>query len=154
MGRLAKVIATVGGLGLSPIAPGTAGSLAGVALGLLWTTDTGGLLPWVAAVAAFFVGVAVSTRVERDLRALDPSCIVIDETVAMWMILLAVPAASWRQALIPFALFRLFDIVKPPPLKRLAKAPDGWGVMLDDAGAAIYTILVFWCVQQVTHFGF
>jgi phosphatidylglycerophosphatase A len=142
MGRLAKFIATSGGLGFAPIAPGTAGSLAGVVLGLLWTPEIGGWLPLAAVAVLFVIGVAVSTRVERDLQALDPSCIVIDETVAMWLILLAVPAASWQQAIIPFLVFRLFDIVKPPPLKWMAKAPGGWGVMLDDIGAAVYTILV------------
>jgi phosphatidylglycerophosphatase A len=142
MGRLARLAATVGGLGYAPIAPGTAGSLAGLAAGLLWQPEGVGLIPWIAAAAAFFLGVAASTRVERDLSALDPSCIVIDETVAMWMILLAVPAASWHQALTAFVLFRFFDVVKPPPLKRLAKAPGGWGVMLDDIGAAVYTVAI------------
>jgi phosphatidylglycerophosphatase A len=90
--------------------------------------------------AVFAIAVAASTRTERDLGTLDPSVVVIDECWAMWLITAIVPASlrAWPVAVAAFALFRLFDILKPPPLKLLARCPAGWGIVLDDLGAALY----------------
>lgn len=143
MRSLAKWIATAGGLGQSPVAPGTVGSLVGLLLGFAGTACTSwarlGLL-----VAAGIIGVAASTSTERSSRVHDPSFVVIDEVWGMWAVAVACPSIlqGAGPAMLAFVLFRFFDVVKPPPLKWFAKAPEGWGIMLDDAGASAYTILI------------
>ena len=159
MGRLAGFIAGVGGIGRFPIAPGTAGSLAGLVMGLREFPQPFAVL---SLLGVWLIGVAASGRVEQDLAVHphtnifgvgvhDPPCVVIDEFTGMWTVLLATPQARhlpWLWAL-AFGLFRLFDIIKPPPLKWLAKAPGGWGIMLDDVGAAWYTVLILWIVMRI-----
>ena len=140
---LVNALATVGGLGYAPIAPGTAGSLAGLVLGV-WgpRAPASALLGW--SVLGFLLGVTVSTAAERLIGTHDPSAVVIDEAWAMWVILLASPSvvSSGVGAAVAFVLFRAFDVVKPPPLRWMSRAPGGWGIMLDDLGAAAYTILI------------
>ncbi len=137
------------GSGLSPIAPGTAGTLwawlAWVALGL-WLTPA--QLGWLLA-AALPLSVWSSTVTARHLRTADPSAIVIDEVVAFWIVLwLLLPAGFWAQAA-AFVLFRFFDAVKPGPVgwaDRLLHGARGWrggfGIVLDDLVAAFCTLMV------------
>ena len=152
MGRcqgLVKALATVGGLGYAPIAPGTAGSLAGLLLGVLGPRAPGAaLLVWVA--AGFLIGVAASTAAERLWGTIDPSAVVIDEAWAMWAIMLSTPpvVSSGPMAAVAFVLFRA---LKPPPLRWVSRAPGGWGIMLDDLGAAAYTILILYGLAVTSH---
>lgn len=127
------------GSGLAPRAPGTAGSLA--ALLIFYGLDAAGLLVFVAAIGAVFVvGIFVSDAVARDLGIKDPPGIVIDEFVGMWMTLLYHPA-GWYWPLVGFALFRLFDIVKPWPVGWLDRHVEGGtGIMLDDVAAGLYAL--------------
>jgi phosphatidylglycerophosphatase A len=126
-------IATLGPVGYWPVGPGT---LASALVGLLWRVLP---WPWTAWVALLLVlsgvGTVAAGRAERALGH-DDRRIVIDEAVGMGIALLAAPR-TWAGAAIAFALFRLFDIVKPPPLGRLQQAPAGWGIMLDDIGAGL-----------------
>ena len=133
--------------------PGTWGSLA--ALGL-WR----GVAPWVApawrpaaallgAALATAVGIPAATRVARDLRREDPSCVVVDEVAGQWIALATAPL-HWNSLLAAFILFRAFDILKPPPLRRLEQLPEGTGIMLDDVGAGLYALAV---MQLLLHFG-
>jgi phosphatidylglycerophosphatase A len=119
------------GSGLSPVAPGTAGSLVALplALPLVW-------LPLPAAlavvVAAFFFGIWLCGRVGRRLAVHDHSGIVFDEFVGMWLVLVFVPF-HWGWWLAAFALFRVFDAAKPWPINWLdRRVHGGLGVMLDD----------------------
>jgi phosphatidylglycerophosphatase A len=89
-----------------------------------------------AAVAMFFIGVFASARMEEELGE-DPPVVVVDEVVGMWISLLFLPKGIWIAGL-SFLLFRLFDIVKPPPARRLEALQHGWGIMLDDVAAALY----------------
>lgn len=163
MRRLARTIATAGGIGYLPKAPGTAGSLVGLLLGWIWPwPGLFSLVNAVAIAAAIIVGVIASSVAERDLRQHDPPCIVIDEVVGMWIVMLLRPFAahlpmsphlSPREILyhvvvplMAFALFRWFDITKPPPLKRLARFPQGWGIMADDLGASVYAGFILWAI--------
>ena len=148
MRRLAKFLATVGGLGYLPVAPGTAGSLVGLAIVALWPAHSH-VVQWPILFFVFLLGVGSSTRVERDLGTIDPSCIIIDEVVGMWLTLLLVTPTSPTQFVVAFAGFRLFDILKPPPLKQLARLPRGWGVMLDDLGAAVYAGLAMMILKAL-----
>ena len=135
-------IATALGAGLAPIAPGTAGSL--VALLPWWFVLRGLPLGWYLAVlvAGFLLGVWVCAVCDRRLGVHDQGALVWDEVIGMWATLFAAPAAWWWM-LVGFALFRLFDIWKPWPV-RLAdrRVHGGFGVMLDDVVAGVYALIV------------
>jgi len=135
--RWAWWVATAGGVGAVPWAPGTAGSLVGVAVG--WTAGRVLAPGWYLAGtgALFALGVAVATQVERTSRRKDPSIVVIDEVVGMLVGLFALPLRA-GDVLAAFLCFRIFDIAKPFPLRRLEAQPGGWGIMLDDLVAGLY----------------
>jgi phosphatidylglycerophosphatase A len=138
--RLAVFIATVGYCGYFPIAPGTVGSAAGLVFYLLvwWTGSSvveAGMI-----VLLFAAGVWAGTTAEQYFGGIDPGPIVLDEVVGMLMTLAFIPV-GWSGALAGFFLFRLFDVVKPFPARRLERLHGGLGVMADDAMAAIYANL-------------
>ncbi len=148
-GHPAHWIALGFGSGLSPIAPGTAGTLwawlAWAMLGL-WLTPAqlGGLLA-----VALPLAVWSSAVTAQHLRTADPSAIVIDEVVAFWIVLWLLLPAGWWAQLAAFVLFRFFDAVKPGPVgwaDRLLHGAHGWrgglGIVLDDMVAAFCTLLV------------
>lgn len=141
LARASRLLALGFGAGLSPVAPGTVGTLWAWAAwqGLrAWLPDTALAL---LIVGAFLVGIWACERTGDALGAHDHGGIVWDEVVAFWLVLLVVPAtAGWQLA--AFVAFRFFDIVKPPPIRRLdASVRGGFGVMLDDLFAAFYTLL-------------
>jgi phosphatidylglycerophosphatase A len=138
----AHAIALGFGAGLVPFAPGTAGTL--VALPLAWALDAyAGTAGWlIAIVAATAAGVWSARVTTRDLGVADHGSIVIDEIAAFLLVLFFAGPSPLRQA-IAFVLFRLFDIVKPPPIRQVDRAMSGAvGVMADDFIAAGYTLLV------------
>ncbi len=142
MSHPAHFVACGFGSGLAPRAPGTAGTLAAwVTYPLLAATLPEHLL--LAVLAVFFVlGITVADRTGRDLGVSDHGAIVWDEMVPFWLVLLLTPSGLAWQAT-AFALFRAFDIVKPPPIRWAdSKVKGGFGVMLDDLFAAGYTLLV------------
>ena len=136
---LARVIATAGGLGYAPVAPGTVASLP-VAL-LVWA-----LVPREAALLAVTVavsalGIWAAGREEARVGVRDPSSVVVDEAAGMLVALIAAPPGLvWALAL--FFLFRVFDVFKPYPIHRLQDLPGGWGVVADDLLAGVYANLV------------
>ena len=136
MRRLALVIATAGGAGYAPVAPGTAGSAVGIVIYLLtrgWSPAAQvGLLLVVSA-----VGIWASTHAARHFQRKDPGHVVIDE-VAGQLLTLLLTGAGWAGAIIGFLVFRLLDIIKPWPANRLEALPEGLGVMADDLMAAAY----------------
>ena len=139
--RFSEVIGTMFYIGKIPLAPGTWGSL--VAL-LLWyfikpkiidplfLLITGGL---------FFIGIAVSEIITRELDNYDPKEIVIDEWVGMWIALYLVPHSIFW-GLVSFFLFRFFDIFKPGPVQIMDDIHSPIGLMLDDVVAGILALLV------------
>jgi phosphatidylglycerophosphatase A len=149
----ARWIALGFGSGLSPVAPGTVGTLwawlSFVVLGR-WLDDAG--WAWLLG-AGLLVGWWACTRTARDLRVADPGAIVWDEVIAFWLVLwLVMPTGFWGQAA-AFALFRLFDAAKWGPVKwadrafkpRAGQLPgwaQGFGILLDDLVAALLTLLV------------
>lgn len=145
MPRLARTIATVGELGSSARAPGTIGSAVGWLIGVLWLAHAGAAVRFGVLLGGTVVGVMASTRAERELKRHDPSCVIIDEVIGMAAVFALMPAIArsvWNAG-IAFGLFRLFDILKPPPLKWLSRFPAGWGIVLDDLGATAY-VCVSW----------
>jgi len=132
------IIATGLGTGFSPIAPGTAGSLLTVILVYLFSPFPVLLFIGILLVL-FFLGVYSGGKLEAELGE-DPSRVVIDEIVGMGISLLFVPV-SWQFFLLAFVLFRVFDIVKPEPVRSAEKMSGGWGIMLDDVVAGVYALL-------------
>lgn len=140
--RIAIWIATGLGVGRIPIAPGTFGSLLGLplawGLGLLGRLD----LAVFATVAVCLLGVPiVQAALPRLGRGKDPGCVVFDEIAGMAITLVGHATSNGLVLLLGFALFRLFDILKPPPARQLERLPGGWGVMADDWAAGIYANL-------------
>jgi phosphatidylglycerophosphatase A len=139
--RFAVFLATVAYCGYFPVAPGTAGSAAGLVVYLLvwWTRSP--LLETGLIVATFAVGVWAATHAERYFGGIDPGPVVIDEVLGMLVTLAFIPA-GWPAMAAGFVLFRIFDVIKPYPANRLEKFHGGFGIMADDAMAGIYANLV------------
>ncbi|MBI5204404.1 MAG: phosphatidylglycerophosphatase A [Nitrospirae bacterium] len=135
-----KFISTVAFVGYIPFAPGTFGTLAAVGFFFILKPS----LPLHIALTVFFIviGIISSTRAEKFFNKKDPSYIVIDEFAGYLVSLLFLPL-SWGYIIAAFFLFRIFDIIKPPPLRRLEYTlKGGLGIMADDIGAAVYTNLL------------
>ncbi len=138
--KIALFIAQGAYSGRAPIAPGTAGTVVGVLLYLLMK-DLCPLAYSAVCAAVIAVGTWAAGRVDRMFGTKDNSTIVIDEIAGYLVAMLMVPG-TWLSITAAFFLFRLFDIVKPFPLRRLEEVPGGPGVMLDDIGAGVYTNVV------------
>lgn len=130
------------GTGLSPLAPGTAGSLPGLALGLaLAQLPLAAALPALALV--FAIGVAAASRAGAALGVHDHGAIVIDEIFGMALVVVLAPPAlpGLGASALAFVFFRAFDILKPWPVSLAdRRVGGGLGVMLDDGLAALYAI--------------
>ena len=134
------------GSGLSRHAPGTVGTLAAVPFGLLLKQLPPSLF-WLALAGLFLAGIPLCGAVSRRLGRSDPGAIVWDEMVGFWLTVALVPV-DWLWWAAAFAAFRLFDIIKPWPIRQIEKRfGGGLGIMLDDVLAALYAMLVLAAVQ-------
>lgn len=136
------------GSGASPLAPGTMGTLAAVPLVVVLS-----LLPgWVYVLAmllVFVLGVYVSHVTSHDLKVHDHGGIVIDEIAGFMLTMWLIPM-TWVNLLLGFVLFRIFDIVKPFPIRWLdKKVAGGFGIMVDDVLAGLYAWAVLWVYVYV-----
>jgi phosphatidylglycerophosphatase A len=126
--------------GFSPVASGTVGSA--VALAVFWLVPP--LQHWAVLLASilvsFAIGIPIATVMERHYGH-DPSEVVWDEVVGMWISLFMLPAV-WYWWLTAFLLFRAFDIVKPPPARFFDRMKGGFGIMMDDVIAGLYANLL------------
>jgi phosphatidylglycerophosphatase A len=147
---LARLVASGGGAGFSPVAPGTAGSLVGVAIGAVLMLGS----PWLlvlGAAAATAAGLW-ATRAATGMRLFagphadhdDPGWIVIDEIAGQLITMLALPRLSWAGVALAFALFRLMDITKPGPIGWADRQGGAFGVMADDVIAGFSAALFTW----------
>lgn len=150
-----------------PWASGTFGTLVGVLFYLIPGAEHP-LALGAMSVIGFFVGVWASARVatvvghrlsrsaqiakqafqQGDHKTADPSIVVIDEIVGIWITLLFLPKTI-PVVVIGFLAFRVFDILKPQPARMCEKIPNGWGIMLDDVVAGIYANIATWAVWSV-----
>ena len=141
MTRLAVFVCSFGYIGFFPFAPGTAGSAAGIGVYLI--LRAAGLLslelPLI--VSFYILGVVFTVAAERALGCVDAGPIVIDEVMGMLLTLAFIPV-GWSGMLVGFVLFRALDVYKPFPAGRLEHLHGGFGVMSDDAMAAIYANLL------------
>ena len=138
--KVSSFFATGFGSGYFPVASGTVGSF----VGLLFFFIPGFSKPEIlfpTIIITFFIGAVASSLVAKELRNTDPSIVVIDEIVGMW-ISMTFLEPSMIILLIAFILFRLFDIWKPFPVNSLEKVHGGWGIMLDDVAAGMYANIV------------
>jgi len=138
--KLANYFSTVVKIGYLPLAPGTWGSLAALAVWYL-------ILPFISSITfiasiiiIFVFGIYTSSITESALEIKDPSVIVIDEWVGQWIALMYLPK-SLIWGIVAFALFRLFDIWKPYPISKLENINGGLGIMIDDVLAGIYALI-------------
>ncbi|MCG3178975.1 MAG: Phosphatidylglycerophosphatase A [Phycisphaerae bacterium] len=154
MQRVGLMLVTGLGSGLSPIAPGTAGSVVAVGLWMLAVAGCGGNLACLNLTAAAGVAVASLGCVALSPGAIlhfgrsDPKPVVLDEWAGQWIALMVYPFGGyfvpghWPHLMIiaasQFMLFRLFDVMKFPPCRRLERLPLGWGILCDDLFAGLY----------------
>lgn len=135
LNALSKAIATALGAGYSPLAPGTCGTL--VAVPLAWALA--GLPIWqfsIVCVAVTLLAVWAAGRADRAWGTHDSGRIVIDEVAGYLVTMACVDRAHWAPLAVGFVVFRVLDIVKPPPVRWLDEnLPGGWGVVLDDVAA-------------------
>jgi phosphatidylglycerophosphatase A len=101
------------------------------------------------AVLLSMAGMKAATLVERATGVEDPPFVIVDEIVGQLFALIGAPA-TWKAAVAGFLLFRLFDITKPFPLRRLESFPEGIGIVMDDIGAGLYSLAV---LHLLLHFG-
>jgi len=139
MQKISKIIATLFFLGYSPLAPGTLASIAAVGVYLLVKGNTP--LYTFLTLAFLILGFWSSGKASREFPQKDPPQIVIDEFSSLFIVYIFVHF-SWKLLIIGFVLFRLFDILKIPAIKKLESLPSGYGIMLDDIAAAILANLV------------
>lgn len=140
------MVATWFGCGYFPVAPGTAGSAAAVAIA--WGLHEWlGWPPWmfaVLAVAGTLPAIWAADVTARECGLSDPRKVVVDEVVGQWLTLAGATALNWKSWLAAFLLFRAFDIVKPFPVRRLERLHGGAGIVVDDLGAGLYAALVLY----------
>lgn len=149
MKGLAVFLASFGYVGYFPIAPGTAGSLGGVALFALIRWIGTPAVELGAIVAVFAVGVWAAHGTEIALGRKDPGIVVIDEVLGMLITLALLPVSIWGVVL-GFLIFRLLDVIKPYPAAQLEHIHGGMGIMADDAVAGVYSyILLRLCMWLV-----
>ena len=143
--RLKGLAVTCFGLGASPVVPGTTGTLGGVAIFLLLPADGRfRLLALAFAGLASVLCVGLGPWAERRYGRKDPKPVVLDEVAGYLLTALGTHGPSLRAAAASFVLFRVLDVIKPPPARQLERLPKGWGVLLDDvASGAMGGLLLF-----------
>ena len=126
-------------LGKLPFAPGSWGSLGALLLWVLLPVTFSVHLPVI--IILFVLGVYSSNKMTKYLNDHDPSEVVIDEAVGMGISLFMLPY-SFGLYLLAFGLFRIFDVLKPSFIYRVQDLPGGWGIMLDDVLAGLFTLAI------------
>ena len=148
--KFSRLFATVFYLGYSPLFPGTITSFFTLIL-LYFLPEISVIYSSLILTILFFLGVWSSAQVAIFEKEHDPSIVVIDEVVGMWLSLLIVPKIWWLYG-VAFLLFRFFDIVKIYPINKAEKLDKGWGIMLDDVIAGLFSFCLvhfikFWFIK-------
>jgi phosphatidylglycerophosphatase A len=160
---LARFVATWFYCGLVPVAPGTAGSIAAIVIA--WALNRYlGVLPLAIAglgVILAVPGIWAAGVTAKALGNKDPQTVVVDEVVGQWITLAGATSLTWTTAtssggtlnwkiwLLALALFRLFDVWKPPPVRQLERLPGGLGIVADDAMAGVYAALILFAAGRL-----
>jgi phosphatidylglycerophosphatase A len=141
--RLGVFIATCAHVGYAPVAPGTFGSAVGLAVYYLVRRQASTAVELGAIALILVVGLWSATEAEHHFGGIDPGPVVIDEVIGM-LITLALHPVNVAGAIVGFFIFRVLDVVKPWPARRLELLPGGFGVVLDDVMAGVYGNLLMW----------
>jgi phosphatidylglycerophosphatase A len=146
----ALLIATWFGCGYAPVGPGTAGSLAAlaIAIGLNRLDGSGNGTFLLLAGALLVPGVWAASVVAQRVGQKDPQIVVVDEVLGQWLTLAGASTLNWKSWLAAFVLFRLFDIWKPPPARQLEALPGGIGIVADDLMAGLYGALAIFLLDR------
>jgi phosphatidylglycerophosphatase A len=141
MRQAVMFLATGGYIGRIPIAPGTFGSLIGIPVAYAFSL-MGRSAEFTAVVMIIPAAAWIAHLAEKQLKQKDPGCIVIDEIAGMCVALVGIPL-SWATGLAGFFMFRVFDILKPPPVRQLdRRLHGGLGIVMDDIAAGAMTNIV------------
>jgi phosphatidylglycerophosphatase A len=141
MTHLATFLATAAYTGYFPIAPGTVGSVVGVAIFCAVRHLFPVYADSIGIAVTLVVGIWSAGIVEKKLGLKDPGPVVIDEVLGMWLTLAFLPI-TLTGLIVGFVIFRVFDVIKPFPANRAERLPGGWGIMLDDAVCGVYAQIV------------
>jgi phosphatidylglycerophosphatase A len=148
LNKLKRLIASCLGVGFIPGVPGTYGSAVTVAV-FAAVGEPFGAAGWVAFASAVVVGLWASSDAPGVFGHKDPRPVVIDEFAGMWLTILIGGAGGWKALAVAFALFRVFDAVKPFPIKRLERIGGAAGIMADDLLAGVFAGLL---TRAAAHF--
>lgn len=146
MNRLAVALATWFGCGYFPWGPGTVGALAGVLIAFalhVWA-GSGRLTFLLLTIALLWPSFWASTKAARLSGRKDPGFVVVDEVLGQWLTLVGLTSFSWQNFAAGFVLFRIFDIWKPWPIRKIERLPEGYGIVCDDLGAGLYGALILY----------
>ena len=140
----ALVLATWGGCGFFPAAPGTVGAAVGAIIAWVLVARLGLHPWWLAAVTlVLFLPAVWSARVaEERFGRPDPPQVVVDEVLGQWIALCAVSPDAWPSWVLGFVLFRVFDVAKPYPIGRFERFGGGYGVVADDLAAGVCAMMI------------
>jgi phosphatidylglycerophosphatase A len=153
--RGAFLIATWFGCGYSPLAPGTAGSLGGLAVAIVLSHFGYGRLTLLALSAILLApGIWAAGVVERETGKTDPQMVVVDEVIGQWITLAGASVFNWKTWIAALLLFRLLDVWKPPPARQLENLPGGWGIIADDVMAGLYGTLAIFVLDHLHLFSY
>jgi len=151
---LARAIATWFGCGYVPIAPGTAGSLAAIAIAfaLHVYAGSGRITFLVLSGLLLLPGIWAAGVVAKQEGKKDPRLVVVDEVIGQWITLAGASTLNWKSWLAAFLFFRILDIWKPPPVRQLEHLPSGTGIVADDVMAGVYGALAIFVLDRLRVF--
>ncbi|MGB3113566.1 MAG: phosphatidylglycerophosphatase A [Candidatus Omnitrophota bacterium] len=145
MKKVHEYIATIFGLGYFAVASGTVGSFAGLIVCLLLHRY---IFLYVGVFLVLFAaGVISAGKKEAETNQKDPACVIIDEFACIFLVFLFIPLTP-LYIIAGFIIYRVMDIVKLPPMRTIEKLKGGWGIMLDDAVAAIYSNIILHIISS------
>lgn len=144
MNRLKLALVSCGFLGCAPVAPGTFGTLGGVALAWALSSTGAGFPYWVLAscVVLYAVTAPLGRWAEQYAGKKDPGIFVMDEVIGYLITIAWTRGPSLLALVVAFFVFRFFDIVKPPPARQMERIGGGHGILLDDVMAGLWGLLV------------
>ena len=148
MKKLLLLSATFGGVGYVPFAPGTVGSLASFIIwGPLIILESPFFLRLIILIIIIIIGIWASNESIKHFKVKDPKEVIVDEVSGMGVTLI-LTNSSYLIMLLGFVFFRFFDILKPWPINKIEILPNGWGIMLDDVMAGIYSLLILSLIEK------
>jgi phosphatidylglycerophosphatase A len=150
----ARAIATWFGCGYAPVAPGTSGSLAAIAIaiGLHYWLGWGRGAFLILAALLLVPGLWAASVVAKLEGREDPGLVVVDEVIGQWITLAGASTLNWKSWLAALVCFRILDVWKPPPARQLERLPGGLGIVADDVMAGLYGALAIFVVERFHFF--